>query len=216
MLIRSTLLSASLLIAAGSAFADSGDHIEYDGASGYLGSGNTTVITGGIDTCLRVGTFNGDNIINECEGIEEEEVVEEVVEEPEVIVEEPPEEPVDQIATVTLGGSTQFDTDSADLTAEGIATVDDLIAKLATYQSVTALTVTGHTDSTGSDEYNQDLSERRAQTVADKLSEAYPDANITSLGLGETDPTAPNDTAEGRLLNRRVTIAIEATRVLQN
>jgi len=169
------------------------------------------------ESCIRVGTFSDDGIINACEGIEDEpEVVEEVVEEPEEVVVEAPPEPVDQIVTVSLGGSTQFETDSSDLTAEGEATVDDLIARLATYQTVNALTVTGHTDSRGSESYNQALSERRAETVASRLAAAYPNAALTSSGAGESSPIATNDTAEGRLLNRRVTITIDASRVLQN
>ena len=215
MLIRSTLITASLLIAAGSVHGHA-DNIEYDSSSGYLGSGTGNVITTGIDTCLRVGTFSEDNQINACEGIEDEEVVEEVTEEPEEVVVEETPEPVDQVVTVSLGGSTQFETNSADLTAEGTATVNDLIAKLATYQAVNALTITGHTDSRGSEAYNQGLSERRAQTVADQLGTAYPNASLSVIGLGESEPIATNDTAEGRLLNRRVTITIDASRVLQN
>ena len=216
MLIRSTLFSASLLIAAGSAYGHSSDHIASE-SDGYLGNGTGDVTTGGIDTCLRVGTFSEDNQINACEGIEDE-VVEEVVEEPEeVAVETPPEpEPVDQIVTVSLGGSTQFETNSSDLTAEGETTIDDLIAKLATYQTINSLTVVGHTDSRGSESYNQALSERRAATVASRLEAAYPNASLSSSGAGESSPVATNDTAAGRLLNRRVTITIDASRVLPN
>ena len=213
MLIRSTLLSASLLIAAGSAHGHA-DNIASE-SDGYLGSGMGNILTTGIDTCLRVGTFSEDNQINACEGIEDE-VVEEAVEEPEEVVVEQVEEPVDQVVTVTLGGSTQFATNSADLTADGTDTVNSLIDKLATYQTINALTVTGHTDSTGSEAYNQDLSERRAQTVADLLSAAYPDANLTAIGQGESDPIGDNSTSEGRLLNRRVTIEIDADQVIQN
>ena len=214
MLIRSTLISASLLIAAGSAHGHA-DNIEYDSSSIYAGSGMGNILTTGIDTCLRVGTFSEGNEINACEGIEDE-VVEEVVDEPEEVVVEAPPEPVDQVVTVSLGGSTQFETNSSDLTADGIRTVEDLIGRLATYQTVNALTVTGHTDSTGSEEYNQGLSERRAQTVADRLAAAYPNAELTVLGLGESQPVSTNDTAAGRLLNRRVTITIDANRVLPN
>jgi outer membrane protein OmpA-like peptidoglycan-associated protein len=69
--------------------------------------------------------------------------------------------------------------------------------------------VEGHTDSTGTDEYNQKLSERRAEAVASYLSENnIPSGNITSRGFGKDNPVATNDTAEGRQQNRRVEMVV--------
>ena len=69
--------------------------------------------------------------------------------------------------------------------------------------------VYGHTDSTGSDAYNQDLSERRARSVANYLAmRGVSSARIRSQGFGEQYPVASNDTEEGRALNRRVEIKI--------
>jgi outer membrane protein OmpA-like peptidoglycan-associated protein len=69
------------------------------------------------------------------------------------------------------------------------------------------LQVEGHTDSVGSDAYNQDLSERRARTVRDYLvSRGVNARRISAVGFGESKPVAPNDTPENRALNRRVEV----------
>jgi OOP family OmpA-OmpF porin len=66
---------------------------------------------------------------------------------------------------------------------------------------------TGHTDSVGTDAYNQKLSERRANSVKEYMvSKGVPAAKITTLGKGETQPVATNKTKEGRAKNRRVDI----------
>jgi OmpA-OmpF porin, OOP family len=66
---------------------------------------------------------------------------------------------------------------------------------------------TGHTDSRGTDAYNQKLSERRAQTVKEYMvSQGIPAAKITIAGKGETQPVATNNTDAGRAKNRRVDI----------
>jgi outer membrane protein OmpA-like peptidoglycan-associated protein len=71
------------------------------------------------------------------------------------------------------------------------------------------LQVEGHTDSVGSDEMNQQLSERRAGSVRDYLvQEGVPEAAVTSRGFGKTQPVASNDTAEGRQRNRRVELVV--------
>lgn len=71
--------------------------------------------------------------------------------------------------------------------------------------------VEGHTDSIGTDEYNQGLSERRAQSVKDELIKHYQvqDNKVTTKGYGESKPVAPNDTAEGRAKNRRAEIIVD-------
>jgi outer membrane protein OmpA-like peptidoglycan-associated protein len=71
------------------------------------------------------------------------------------------------------------------------------------------LAVEGHTDSIGSDEYNQTLSEKRADAVRDYLVEqGLNNGTITAQGLGKADPVATNDTNEGRALNRRVELVV--------
>jgi outer membrane protein OmpA-like peptidoglycan-associated protein len=71
------------------------------------------------------------------------------------------------------------------------------------------LQIEGHTDSVGSDEFNQQLSERRADTVRDFLAEqGVPASAITARGFGKTQPVASNDTPDGRQLNRRVELVV--------
>lgn len=71
--------------------------------------------------------------------------------------------------------------------------------------------VTGHTDSTGPEAYNQGLSERRAQAVVDFLKSIGVKVNLMAMGKGESEPVADNSTKEGRAQNRRVEIDIDTT-----
>ncbi len=73
----------------------------------------------------------------------------------------------------------------------------------------TIIVTAGHTDSKGSDSYNQLLSERRATTVAGYLRhKGVVEARLETIGFGEAQPVADNATAEGRALNRRVEISL--------
>lgn len=101
-----------------------------------------------------------------------------------------------------------FATDSATVQSQFRPTLDKVADVLDRYNQ-TYVDVYGHTDSTGSDAYNQTLSERRAVAVADYLvSRGVEPARLETLGYGETQPIASNDTVEGRAQNRRVEIKI--------
>jgi outer membrane protein OmpA-like peptidoglycan-associated protein len=109
---------------------------------------------------------------------------------------------------VNLPDGVTFDVGSATLKPTFRATLDDVAASLQQYPN-SLIDVYGHTDSTGSDSFNQGLSERRAQTVANYLtSRGVNSARIRWQGFGETMPVADNSTEEGRRLNRRVEIKI--------
>ncbi len=70
--------------------------------------------------------------------------------------------------------------------------------------------IAGHTDSRGSLDYNQGLSERRAASVKEYIAAAgFPAGQMSTVGYGETQPVASNDTDEGRAQNRRVVITAE-------
>ncbi len=92
---------------------------------------------------------------------------------------------------------------------EGMAVLDQAAALLQKHERV-VVEVAGHTDSVGSDAYNQKLSERRAQSVADYLvAEGVSPNNVVDVvGAGESQPIADNKSADGRALNRRVEIKI--------
>lgn len=109
---------------------------------------------------------------------------------------------------VNFNSKVLFATNKFDLTENSKATLNDLAVILSKYPD-TDLTVQGHTDSSGSDAYNQTLSEKRAGSVADYLKlQGISAARITAVGFGETQPVASNDTSEGKAENRRVTFVI--------
>jgi len=79
------------------------------------------------------------------------------------------------------------------------------------------LEVDGYTDSTGTPEFNQKLSDKRAATVREFLiSQGVPSPNVSSRGFGEADPVAPNSTASGRQLNRRVELVVSGSAIGEN
>ncbi|MBN1397733.1 MAG: OmpA family protein [Bacteroidetes bacterium] len=111
---------------------------------------------------------------------------------------------------ITFSSGILFATNSYELKAEAKQNIESL-AKILNKYPDTNVIVEGNTDSDGSEEYNQRLSERRAQSVADYTKSAGVDgARITTVGKGETNPVASNDTADGKAQNRRVEIAIFA------
>ena len=105
----------------------------------------------------------------------------------------------------------EFDFDSAALKPAMEAALTDLADKIKASAGHETLTIVGHTDSIGSEEYNQGLSERRAESAAAFL-EAQGIDSISTSGMGETQPVADNGTKEGRAMNRRV--EVQANKVL--
>jgi OOP family OmpA-OmpF porin len=110
--------------------------------------------------------------------------------------------------TITLSGvNFPFNTATLDPNAKRIL---DLIAKQFINNPTMAAEVAGHTDWQGNEDYNQELSERRAQAVADYLIDQGVDSNnLTAVGYGESQPIGDNETEDGRNANRRVELAIE-------
>lgn len=117
-------------------------------------------------------------------------------------------EQTDRGLVVTLG-DVLFEVDRAELKPGAARNLDKLVRALRENPEPTVL-IEGHTDSTGSREYNMDLSRRRAQSVYDYLVGHGVDASRLGVsGLGPDYPVATNDTAAGRQQNRRVEIIIE-------
>lgn len=103
-----------------------------------------------------------------------------------------------------------FAYDRSDLNASARTNLDKLKTTLLRYPE-TNITVIGHTDSKGSDNYNQVLSESRANSVTAYTSQnGISISRLTAIGKGETDPIATNDTEDGSALNRRVEFVITA------
>ena len=103
-----------------------------------------------------------------------------------------------------------FQFDSAKLTAADKDKLNTIATRLKQEAASARLTVTGHTDSVGSDAYNQKLSDRRAHSVVEYLIESgVPRSSFVSVsGAGESQPVADNKTADGRAMNRRTEIKI--------
>ncbi|HVR37741.1 MAG TPA: OmpA family protein [Thermoanaerobaculia bacterium] len=111
---------------------------------------------------------------------------------------------------VRLTSDILFDTDSSGLRSESRATLRGLAENFQRYPE-NYIDVEGHTDSTGSDDYNLALSERRADAVRDYLvNQGLEPSHVSARGFGESQPKEPNDTPDGRQLNRRVEIHIRA------
>lgn len=112
---------------------------------------------------------------------------------------------------VTFESGLLFDFNSATVKPTAAQNLTNLANSLKEYPN-TDVVIVGHTDSVGTYQYNQDLSERRARAAANYLiSRGVPASRIRASGLGETEPIASNDTEQGRAQNRRVEVAIFAS-----
>jgi len=117
----------------------------------------------------------------------------------------------DRGIVVTMG-DVLFDTGKATLKPGAYSTIDRLATVLKEDTSRRVM-IEGHTDNVGSDEYNQELSERRAASVQAALFERGVDASqISTVGKGETTPVASNDSPVGRQQNRRVELVFQEDR----
>jgi len=115
--------------------------------------------------------------------------------------------PTDRGLIVTLG-DVLFDTGKASLKAGATSNLNKLVAFLNEYSDRTVL-IEGYTDSVGSEDYNQGLSERRADSVKSYLAgQGIGSLRLSAAGKGESDPVASNDSAAGRQQNRRVEVII--------
>ena len=111
---------------------------------------------------------------------------------------------------ITFDTGLFFDFDKSDLRPQAITNIESL-AKILNKYPDTDILVEGDTDNTGTEDYNLELSERRAQSVADYLvGQDVPGSRISIVGLGEMNPIASNDSDYGRQQNRRVEVAVFA------
>lgn len=116
---------------------------------------------------------------------------------------------------ITFDSGILFDFDSAELRTNAKNEIDQLSDILKKYEDTNIL-VTGYTDSVGSEEYNQKLSERRARSVVDYAENlGVNESRFSVVGHGESHPVATNDTEWGRQQNRRVEIAVFANEELK-
>ncbi|WP_019024410.1 MULTISPECIES: OmpA family protein [unclassified Thioalkalivibrio] len=114
-----------------------------------------------------------------------------------------------RIITLIFPGAKAFETNSAEIHPDMVATLDALGQVLEEYDA-SLVTIAGHTDSAGARGYNQHLSEQRALSVGRHLHDnGVGEARIIAIGYGPDRPIADNDTSHGRALNRRVELRVE-------
>jgi outer membrane protein OmpA-like peptidoglycan-associated protein len=165
--------------------------------AGKGGNGAAGAVIGGV-VGGAAGVIIGDRMDKQAQKIEEEIPGAKV-------------ERVDDGIVVTFdeNSGVYFDTNKYNINTASQATLDKLAGILLEYPDTNVLVV-GHTDSTGSDEYNMTLSKNRAYAVTNYFTQekALNSSRFTTNWYGETSPIADNSTAEGRAKNRRVNIAI--------
>lgn len=184
-------------------------------SAGWAGGGAALgIVTGGLICYAQDGDEDSDGVFDRRDRCpdtpENTEVDHRGCPLPQYPVAVKPVEPAPQSEVITLrdAGNVLFDFDKSDLTPAAKAQLDTLMDKLRN-ADVVSTKVIGHTDSKGSDAYNQALSERRASSVAAYLlSQGLAPNKLTSEGRGESEPVADNASDEGRAENRRVELHI--------
>lgn len=184
-------------------------------SAGWAGGGAALgIVTGGLICYAQDGDEDSDGVFDRRDRCpdtpENTEVDHRGCPLPQYPVAVKPVEPAPQSEVITLSdaGNVLFDFDKSDLTPAAKSQLDTLMDKLRN-ADVVSIKVIGHTDSKGSDAYNQALSERRASSVAAYLlSQGLAPNKLTSEGRGESEPVADNASDEGRAENRRVELHI--------
>jgi len=214
---QATLALSSLLVATVTAFsaqaAMSPGHA-YDVATG-------NVVRDGGRACVRTSFWQRENAIKECnpELFPEPKVVAAPAPKPApapVVAPPPPPPPAPKVVVapkpkvMVFGAAALFAVNKAELTPAGEQKLREYREQArAEISAATLVKITGHTDNTGTAEYNQQLSVRRAQTVRDYLVKLGANPSIMQVaGVGAANPIADNKTAAGRAENRRVEVEV--------
>lgn len=172
--------------------------------AGYVGDNTGHLVRDSAGKCVKNTAWTPALALEECG--DKKAVAEK---KPEPVAE--PARPAPPAEKISLSADAHFDFDKSDLKAGDKRELDDAAAKLRN-MNVDSITVTGHTDSVGTDAYNQALSERRAAAVKGYLvDKGVSSGAIHAHGRGESQPVADNKSADGRAKNRRVDIEFRAT-----
>ena len=191
-------IAASTLLMAGVAMAHEGGTTN----EAYVGDSSKHYITDSAGRCVRTSSWSKETATKECD--------------PELFPEEaeapaaPPPPPMPIYEKHTVSATALFDFDKATLKPAGKEAIHGIDEEIkASGSKVLAVNVVGYTDSVGTEEYNQELSVRRANAVKEYMvSEGIDPGLINVKGMGEADPVASNATAAGRAENRRVEISV--------
>ena len=188
---------AAGLLFANTVLADSGGTVN----ESYLGDARDHYVRDSSGNCVRTSSWKVEDMTVDCGA------------EPPVVKNVPVPPPAPVYEKNTLSAEALFDHDKSTLKPQGKAALHELGDEIkAKGGRVVDIDVIGHTDSDGTEEYNQALSVRRAQSVKDYLASEGVDASIIDVsGEGELNPIASNATREGRAENRRVDIHVGVT-----
>ena len=200
------LAIAAAAVASISASATAADIVAPKPYSAYLQDSRGLVTTSGTGLCWRTGYWTpADAVVVGCDGVKAP-----VAAAPAPAA--PVKKPVVTSEKVTYSADAFFDFDKSIVKPEGKAKLDKLVKHLADVD-VEVIIATGHTDWTGTEEYNQALSVRRAEAVkAYLVSKGVDPKQVYTEGKGELQPVASNKTRDGRAKNRRVEIEVVGTR----
>ncbi len=209
------------LVIAASAFASFAASAQQDimaktPYSAYVQDGRGVIARDPFGLCWRTGYYTPADAVAGCDApLEQPKPVVKEDPKPPVVTPEPkkPEpKPAPTSEKVTFAADAFFDFDKSVLKPEAKVKLDDMASKLQAINLEVIIAV-GHTDSVGTDEYNQKLSLRRSEAVkAYLVSKGIPANRVYTEGKGEKQPVADNKTAEGRQKNRRVEIEVVGTR----
>jgi OOP family OmpA-OmpF porin len=180
--------------------------------SAYVQDSRGVIVRDPFGLCWRTGYWTPADAVPGCDG-----EIAKPAPAPAPVVAAPapmpaPAPPAPVSEKVTFAADAFFDFDKSVLKPEGKAKLDDLASKLQG-MNLEVIIAVGHTDSIGTDAYNQKLSVRRAEAVKGYLVSKGIEANrVYTEGKGEKQPVADNKTAAGRAKNRRVEIEVVGTR----
>ena len=178
-------------------------------ASGYVDSAQNHIVRTGVGDCLHTSRWSENNTVEECDPSLAEVAAVEIL---------------TQLQPIRLEADALFEFDSATLTDEGRARLDEALSQLPERSALQdkRITITGFTDRIGPEAYNQNLSERRAQAVHDYLvSRGMSDEAIDARGLGSANPLVRCEGKRGDALvgclapNRRTEIEFSAMEVVE-
>ena len=207
-----------LLIAAGLAMSVTSLNVAAQSKEGYWTQGGGPVWKNTVNQCWRAGYWTPAMAIAECDpDLTPKPAMKPTPPPPPVKpamkpAMKPAAKPKPVVEKVTLAADVLFDFDKAVLKTEGKNKLDDLAGKVKAINLEVVIAI-GHTDSIGSDAYNQKLSVRRAESVKAYLVSKRVEPNrIYTEGKGEKQPVASNKTKDGRQKNRRVEIEVIGTR----
>jgi OOP family OmpA-OmpF porin len=191
-----TSLALGLLFA-NTVFADAGGTVN----ESYVGDGKHHYIRDSSGNCVRTSQWKVEEMTIDCGA------------EPPVAASVPVPPPAPVYEKKTLSAEALFDHDKSTLKPAGKAALHELDEDIKSKGArVVDIDIIGHTDSDGTEEYNQALSVRRAQSVKDYMVSEGVDGSIIDVsGQGESNPIASNATREGRAENRRVDIHVGVT-----